>query len=176
MNNISQIVQPSLRVARVVYYADIAHSNGRVIPLGIFGEIRLSHGYGGLGLMARSALSDTELALVAPIFRSVLANPFNYLGTEFDLAWAHADMSNSALDFLTAKHSAALSVLASYQPAIERAWYRGLFRDPEVGAKLRSAISREFDALLAEIPPSGDPLTTGEAPAPVVRLQLAQAA
>jgi hypothetical protein len=175
MNSITQMVRPSLRVARVVYCTDLTRSGSRVIPLGIFGEIRLSHGYMGLGLKARSALSAAEMALIAPIFKTALANPFSYLAAEFDLAWAHADSRNSALDFLTMKHTAALSVLAPSQPAIERAWYRGLFREPEVEAKLKSAVSHEFDTLLADVP--GDtPAPKGDAPVPVVRLQLAAAA
>ena len=173
MNNITPMVRPSLRAARILYCTEMTRSNGRVVPLGVFCEIKLPHGH-GLALKARSALSAEEAALIAPIFRAPLTNPFGYLATEFDLAWDNFD-GTSALGYLANKHSTALSVLAPYEPAAERgAWYRGLFGEPEVQAKLKSAVNREFDLLLADFPPPADsPAPQGEPPVPVVRLQLA---
>ena len=163
MNNVTPMVRPSLRAARVVYYTDMTRSNSRVIPLGIFCEITLPHGL-GLGLKARSALSEEEAAALAPIFRGPLSNPFNFLAAEFDLAWGNGA---SALDFLARKHAAALSVLAPYQPTAERSWYQG---EPEVRAKLENAVDREFAALLATIPPADTPAPKGDTRAlPVVR-------
>lgn len=162
------IIRPSIRAARVVYLTNITRSGGRVIPLGVFCEInsRLGH---GLALKARSALTDDERAAVAPIFGERLSNPFNFLRGEFDAAWQAAP--GKCLDFLADRHTAALSVLAPYSPALGRSWHHGLLGKPDEEAKLKNAAIREFDALLTELPP-GDAPAPSDAP-PIVRVQLA---
>jgi hypothetical protein len=166
---VSRMIRPSLRASRVVYFSDMTRAGSRIIPLGVFCEIVHSGGH-GLALKARSVLTNGERAAVASIFGERLSDPFKFLCGEFDAAWSQAE-PGKCLDFLAAQHTAALSVLAPYSPAIERSWHRGLLGEPDAEAKLKNATMREFDALLTEVPP-GDAPAPSDAP-PIVRLQVA---
>jgi hypothetical protein len=164
---------PSLRCGRAVFLTNMARpTNTSAIPLGVFCEIKTSQVH-ALALKARTLLSQNEIDAIAPVLRKPLANPFQFLSSEFDAAWAGGLETSGALAFLTKKHAAALSVLAPYHPATaDRAsWWRGLFGEPKVNALLESVVDGEFDSLLSEIP-----CWDGPTPPPVLRMQLAAAA
>lgn len=165
--NVTKLVRPSLRCARVAYFTDMTSAAAGTIPLGVFCEIKTPHVH-GLALKARGLLSPKESKSIAPIFRQHLTNPFNFLSAEFDAAWAKVD-DGGALSFLTKKHAGALSILAPYQPVTESVgWWRGLLGEPEVDAMLGNAATAAFDQLMAEMPSWDGPTLT-----PTLRLQLA---
>jgi hypothetical protein len=64
-----------------------------------------------LALKARDGLAPDELALVSPLIRERLANPFAFLRMEFDKAWDAAEPGR-AIEFLSKSHTTSLSVLA----------------------------------------------------------------
>jgi hypothetical protein len=171
MNEVTRLVRPSMRCARVVYFTDMTRAGAGTIPLGVFCEIKTAHIH-GLALKARTLLGKREIGAITPVFRPHLTNPFKFLGAEFDAAWQQTD-ENCALGFLTRKHSTSLSALAPYHPAAaDRGWWRGLLAEPEVDALLKTVIDREFAALMTETPAWDD----GPGQPPVVRMQLAEAA
>lgn len=164
----NQIIEPSLRVARVVYFTDLTRRNAPTIPLGAFAEIMLPEVH-GLALKARANLSEDEQLLLGGLLRAPLAEPFKFLAKEFDIAWVQAEPGR-ALDFLAGRHTASLSVLA---PHISRAanspWWSRLLRGKEdVEAKLSHAVDAEFADLLKE--------TTPDKPMAPVRIQVLPAA
>ena len=101
-------IEPSFRVARIVYFSDLTRAKARVIPLGSLSEVKLSH-TNGLALKARTALSADELSLISPLLRDQFKNPFVFLRGEFDQAWEKA--AGRALEFLSDRHASSLSVL-----------------------------------------------------------------
>jgi hypothetical protein len=138
----------TFRVARIVYFTDLTRGSARVIPLGSLSEVSLPHIY-GLALKARSVLNSEELALVTPIIRDRLANPFAFLRSEFDLAWGKAS-PGKAIDFLADRHASSLSILAPSDYS-ERHWLLGRLlpvRDDAVEGKLSAAVDSEFAELL----------------------------
>src|SRR4051812_19526463 len=104
------ILQPAFRVARIVYFTDLSRASARVVPLGTLAEVITPHVY-GLALKARAGLKADELALVTPLIREQMKNPFSFLRGEFDAAWENADPGR-AIDFLAGRHTSSLSVLA----------------------------------------------------------------
>jgi hypothetical protein len=136
------------RVARIVYFTDLTSAKGRVIPLGSLAEVRLPHVH-ALALKARGALNKDELALITPLIRDKLADPFAYLRLEFDLAWSKAK-SGHAIEFLAQRHASSLSVLAPTDYS-ERGWLLSRLRAPRdeaVEGKLSAAVDSEFAELL----------------------------
>jgi hypothetical protein len=140
--------EPAFRVARIVYFTDLTRADARVIPLGSLSEVSLPHIY-GLALKARSVLLPDELALVSPIIRDRLADPFTFLRGEFDLAWDNAD-PGMAIDFLASRHASSLSILAPTDYS-ERHWLLGRLLPvggDAVEGKLSGAVDSEFGELL----------------------------
>jgi hypothetical protein len=156
MNNVVPILRPRLRAAHGVYFIDPTRPDSGIIPLGVFCEIITARGH-GLALKARSALAKVELAVIAPVFRDRLSNPFSYFSEEFDEAWDKA-APGQAIEFLAARHSAALSVLAPRSTSAIWDFFHG------DQAKLASAAKREYATLLDK-PPIMSP--------PVERIQIA---
>jgi hypothetical protein len=140
----------TFRVAKVVYFSDLTRNAGRVIPLGSFAEVRVSDVH-ALALKARTALSPDEAALITPLLRDKLADPFEFWKVEFDLAFSKVKKEGvDALDFLAKRHASSLSVLAPTDYA-ERHWLLGRIfapRDDAVEAKLSAAVDSEFADLL----------------------------
>ncbi len=148
MNTAKQL-DPFFKVARIVYFTDLTSAGARVIPLGSFGEVMLPHVH-ALALKARTALTAEELALISPLLRYRLESPFKFLRAEFDLAWKTGDYGR-ALEFLTKKHSASLSILAPTDVTDYRHWLLQRLlpaRDDAVEGKLSSAIDNEFSELM----------------------------
>jgi hypothetical protein len=140
----------TFRVAKVVYFTDLTRAGSRVIPLGSLAEVRLSR-IRGLALKARTALKPDEVALVTPLIRDKLADPFVFLKVEFDLAWNNAP-AGKALEFLGKRHASSLSVLAPTDYS-ERHWLLGRLLHPRgeaVDGKLSDAIDSEFAELLKQ--------------------------
>jgi hypothetical protein len=147
--NAAKQLDPFFKVARIVYFTDLTSAGARVIPLGSFGEVMLPHVY-ALALKARTALTAKELALISPLLRYRLESPFKFLRAEFDLAWKTGDYGR-ALEFLTSKHSASLSILAPTDVTDYRHWLLQRLlpaRDDAVEGKLSSAIDNEFSELM----------------------------
>lgn len=141
-------IEPSFRVARIVYFTNLTRADARVIPLGTLSEVLLPHIH-GLALKARAGLLPDELALITPLIRDRLANPFAFLRSEFDLAWNEAP-SGKAMEFLAGRHASSLSVLAPTDYS-ERNWLLSRIlpvRDDAVEGKLSAAVDSEFSELL----------------------------
>jgi hypothetical protein len=140
----------TFRVAKIVYFTDLTRAGSRVIPLGSLAEVRLSHMH-GLALKARSGLKPDEVALVTPLIRNKLADPFEFLRAEFDLAW-HQATAGKAIEFLAQRHASSLSVLAPTDYS-ERHWLLSRLlhvRGEAVEGKLSDAVDSEFAELLKQ--------------------------
>ncbi|SRR6266705_3389059 len=156
MSNVANLIRPSLRVARVVYFTDVTRANARVIPLGAFSEIVLPHVH-GLALKARSNLNSAESELINPLMKDQLADPFAFFREQFNLAWKEA-RPGQAIDFLASRHTTALSVLAPRN--IEEGSWWGRFmraRDDAVELKLSDAVDQEFADILKAYGDSATP-------------------
>lgn len=141
-------IDPTFRVARIVYFTNLTRADARVIPLGTLSEVLLPHIH-GLALKARAELQSDELAMVTPLIRDRLANPFTFLRGEFDLAWDEA-APGKAIEFLAGRHASSLSVLAPTDYS-ERNWLLSRIlpvRDDAVEGKLSAAVDSEFSELL----------------------------
>jgi hypothetical protein len=141
-------VEPSFKVARIVYFTNLTSARARVIPLGSLSEVMTPHVH-ALALKAREGLAPDELALVSPLIREKLANPFAFLRMEFDKAWDAAEPGR-AIEFLAKIHTTSLSVLAPTDYS-ERGWLLSRImppRDDAVEGKLSAAVDSEFSELL----------------------------
>jgi hypothetical protein len=140
--------EPSFKVARIVYFTNLTSDRARVIPLGTLSEVLMPHVH-ALALKAREDLAPDELALVSPLIREKLANPFAFLRMEFDKAW-EAAAPGRALEFLSKIHTTSLSVLAPTDYS-ERGWLLSRIMAPRgdaVEGKLSAAVDSEFSELL----------------------------
>jgi hypothetical protein len=80
----------------IAYYCDVNDINGAVIPLGVMADISFARVY-GMGLRARTKLSDDELALIGGLMRARIQKPFEMLKKDFLALWQKSDR-NSFLD------------------------------------------------------------------------------
>jgi len=97
-----------LRVSRIVYNCDISRADGRSIPLGVIADVRANHWY-GLALSARKGVFDDELSCVGERARRFVANPFEWLKTEFDRVF-NAENPDDAFAQLCNVHATSLMV------------------------------------------------------------------
>ncbi|TMJ92917.1 MAG: hypothetical protein E6G77_24890 [Alphaproteobacteria bacterium] len=68
-------------------------------------------------------MTPDEAALITPLLRDKLADPFEFWKVEFDLAFSKVKKEGGdALDFLAKRHASSLSVLAPTDYAPERQW------------------------------------------------------
>jgi hypothetical protein len=145
---------PTFRTAQIVYFTDLTRRDARVIPLGALAEVMLPHIH-GLGLRARTTLTEDELNLVSPLIRDRLSNPFTFFRAEFDLAWDDAEIGH-AIDFLAGRHATSLSIMAPVDYS-QRQWLleRKVAPRPDaVDAQISTAIDTEFERLMKQY---GDP-------------------
>src|SRR5262245_47389853 len=89
MSNVATIPTGRLGLARIAFHTDVSSKYETVIPLGVIAEIQLNHVH-GLGLIARTSLTDQEARLVAPLLRTKLKSPFELLNLDFEWAWSNA--------------------------------------------------------------------------------------
>jgi hypothetical protein len=149
MSQAMSAIEPTFRVARIVYFADLTKVGSRVIPLGAFAEVTLPHVH-GLALKARASLKPVELSMISALLRDRITNPFAFLKSEFDLAWKSVEAGVRALDFLAGRHASSLSVLAPKNYS-ERTWLLQRLipaRNEAVEGKLSAAVDSEFSELL----------------------------
>ena len=146
MSNVANFVRSSLRVSRVIYFTNVTSAAAPIIPLGVFAEIMLPQVH-GLALKARSSLTPSETAMIGPLLRDRLADPFSFLREEFQEAWDHA-APGEALNFLARRHTAALTIPAARDFVSAGSWLAFMRRSETVEVKLSTAIDQEFAALL----------------------------
>ena len=103
-------------LSRVVFLVDARWNSGRVIPLGVLGELSFGHDTWVLGLIARKQLSGDEISCLGPLICEKLANPFQFLKSEFDWAWAQ-NQRGKAIELLLERNTGALR----FQPPLDRA-------------------------------------------------------
>jgi hypothetical protein len=65
----------------------------------------------GLALRARTGLAVRERAMISPLIKDRLENPFNFLRQEFQLACESSE-PGASIDFLAGRHASSLSVSA----------------------------------------------------------------
>jgi hypothetical protein len=149
MSQVMSAIEPTFRVARIVYFTDVTKDGSPVIPLGAFAEVTLPH-VRGLALKARASLKPAELSMISPLIRDRIAYPFAFLKGEFALAWTGVAAGVKALDFLAERHASSLSVLAPKNYS-ERTWLLQRLipaRNEAVEGKLSAAVDSEFAELL----------------------------
>jgi hypothetical protein len=142
----------TFQVAKIVYFTDVTRADARVIPLGSLSEILVPPAMHGLALKARSELSPDELALVSPLMRDRLQNPFAFLRADCDVAWGTAEPGR-AIEFLGRRHTASLSVLAPRNCLTGLEWLRTRLLTPRLEAidsKLSGAVEGEFEDLMKQ--------------------------
>ena len=100
-----------LRVSKVVYRLDVLRpaTVAEAIPLGVFADMRIESRLYGLGLMARSSVSEHEIQRVGTLARLLISQPFEFLSKEFDHL-IDSDDSSRAFANLPNLHSTALHV------------------------------------------------------------------
>ena len=107
-----------LTVSPIRFYCDLGRHDGLVIPLGQLGEITVGHAR-GLGMFARTTLTDSERTAIGQLGRQVLDEPFDYLSSLFDDAWDNAEPGRS-LDYLVRRHSHSLNFGSPKEQAVPR--------------------------------------------------------
>lgn len=109
--------------ASAVYYCDLSRDGKPSLVLAHLVEL-IRPPYVGLGLTARTRLSDDELACMDAIGRRLLARPFDYLHAECTRVRRSA-APGCAIAVLSASHHAALKIPppqeSSPPPALDQA-------------------------------------------------------
>jgi hypothetical protein len=159
MSQAMSAIEPTFRVARIVYFTDVTKDRSRVIPLGALAEVVLPHVH-GLALKARASLKPGELSMISPLIRDRIAIPFDFLKGEFDLAWKSAGTAGKALEFLAERHASSLSVLSPTDYPARNWLLKRLIpaRSEAVEGKLSAAVDFEF-AELWKLYGEPDPVT-----------------
>jgi len=124
-------------LSRIAFYTDMSNQHRRVIPLGVIAEIYLDNVH-GLGLIARTTLTDEEKSLVGPMLRDKLKSPFELLNADFEWAWDNAQPGSCLID-LAARHRGSLRFET---PAIRRTVWKCSTED---GAAMEPARKRLLD-------------------------------
>ncbi len=140
-----------LTLSRIAYHCDLQSANGSVIPLGTIAEMTLGP-IRALGLIARTYLSEDEIARIGALVRHRLATPFDFLEEDFDWAWSNTEAGH-ALAALAEKHSASLCFSPPASKDIRPR--KGLDLESGHAAEfaddnLRHHRDKEFFAMLAE--------------------------
>jgi hypothetical protein len=99
----------TLEVCPIVFRRDLGLEGGPVVCLGLMAELVIPHRLRGLGLVARTELTQVELGLMDALGERMLANPFEYLSGEFEETW-RASEAGAALAFLSNKHRYSIRV------------------------------------------------------------------
>ena len=66
------------RLARIVYFSDLRHSDSPIVPIGVVAEVTLD-GLCGIGTALRPSLDESELNQLGPWMRDALRNPHDTL-------------------------------------------------------------------------------------------------
>ena len=90
------------------------------VPLGYIAEIRVST-WCGLGMLARTMLTDDERVNIGPLGQRILVNPFDYLSDFFDEAWYDA-APGERLMYLSERHCHALHFAVPTVEAVSQAF------------------------------------------------------
>src|ERR1700688_3166057 len=112
--NVVPMTPGTFQLASINYYPDLGISGGQEISLGFIAELIIPSELRGLGLIARTKLTDAELGAMDEIGRRLLSNPFTFFSDEFDLAWKEA-ADGAAIKFLAARHPYSIRVC---QPSV----------------------------------------------------------
>lgn len=111
-NIISLIASDALvRVSKVVYRFDVLRPAKitEAVPLGVFVDMRVEGRLYGLGLMARSSVSEHEIERVGVLARPLIEHPFDFLLKEYERLIGSANSQAAFVD-LPNVHSTALFV------------------------------------------------------------------
>ena len=158
--NVTPMARGTLQRALISFRPDLGMQGGVAISLGVFAEVLVPGRLRGLGLIARTELTEREIGHLDTIGQRMLVNPFAFFCREFEEAW-EASPQGGALAFLARKHC--YSVRLDEQPAkkLPRSVWQGgypvkqLVREhlgktlEDVGGELRSRLPNrvpEIDA------------------------------
>jgi hypothetical protein len=109
-----------LILSRIVYFTDMQHSDSREIPVGVAAEAKLD-GLCAVGVALRPAFTESELAGMGPIGRSLLTSPISVLWPELKLIFKTA-APGCALKEFGERHTGSLSVFAPSSLSVPRQW------------------------------------------------------
>jgi hypothetical protein len=148
---ITPITTGTLKVSAIRFNCAPGYPNRLVVALGAMVEAS-PPGLRGLGLIARSSLTDFELDQIGELGRRMIANPFDYLNAEFEEAWNGAP-PGGAIDFLRERHSHSLS----FDEPVASTLPKRLFQDgAAVKASVRAFIVAKLDAEALLLTPISD--------------------
>jgi hypothetical protein len=118
MTNISAATfEPAtLRVLEISYACDISRTDGNKIPLGILADISADGVY-GLGLVARSTLSQEEAEQIGKLVRAEMSSPFSYLERIFETVF-NSSKPIDTFGELPSKHALSLHFKISKQAVL----------------------------------------------------------
>ncbi len=146
-SNVVSIQSGRLTLSRITFHCDLQKASGLKVPLGVIAEISMGN-IRSLGLIARTELKPNESNGIGILLKQHLANPFNYLRTEFEWAWGNS-APGDALAKLSDRHSTSLFFAPAAVTTLRKACSPTELLD-FVRRELRERRDSEFDLLLAE--------------------------
>jgi hypothetical protein len=142
MDNIIQLPTGRLRIARVVYFTDLLHSDTRELHVGIIAEVSLPEVW-GIGTALRQGFSEAELSLMGPTAREILTDPTEYLWPIVRNAFT-ASPPGQTLDHLLARYASSISILAPENLEVPRKWLVGAADMESVEKRFRVTLEDEY--------------------------------
>jgi hypothetical protein len=120
MDTLVKVPVGQLRIARIVYFTDLIHSDSRELPVGIVAEVTLPD-LRGIGTALRPGFPAAELAMMGPTARELLTSPTDYLWPICKDTFLASERGQT-LDQLMALYSSSLSILAPATIEVPRQW------------------------------------------------------
>jgi hypothetical protein len=143
IDRITRFPSGHFRLARILYFTDLRHSDSLIIPIGVVAEVALDR-LCGIGAALRPSLDESELSQLGPWMREALSSPYDALWPEMEKA-LKASAPGSALQVFSELHRSSLSVLAPLALDVPKQWL--LERDPD---RLQGIVSKRLDVTLTE--------------------------
>jgi hypothetical protein len=142
----------TLQFAPISFYPDLGMRGGVAIALGVFAELLIPGRLRGLGLIARTELTDREILHLDAIGKRMLANPFDFLCREFEEAW-EASPRGGAISYLSRKHCHSLRLEEQGAKQLPRSlWQAGQPVKQLVREHLSKMLEDTGAELLSELP------------------------
>lgn len=141
--SVTKMPTGQLILSRIIYFTDMQHSDSHEIPVGVAAEAKLG-GLWAVGLALRPGFTETELASMGSIARSLLTNPISTLWPELKSIF-DAAAPGCALKEFGSSHTGSLSVFAPVSLEVPRQWL--LQSDPK---KLKTAVADRMKVAMVD--------------------------
>jgi hypothetical protein len=142
MDNIIRLPTGQLRIARVVYFTDLIHSDSRELPVGVIAEVALPD-LTGIGTALRASFSAPEYELMGPTARGLLADPIEHFWPVI-LEEFERTPTGRTLERLLARYASSLSILAPETIEVPRQWLTGQQDLDSVQRRFHVALEDEY--------------------------------